>query len=116
MNDMGAGVGKNALAAIGARLSGEARESGVRVCYYGFEFRKALRSVASARFKREIGRAYIAGKLEVPGMSPPPTPELPKGKPPRHPILPGEAVAEIVSRRGREVGAATLVVGSGRGQ
>ena len=51
VNDMVAGVGEVALAALGARLSDEARESGVRVCYWGFEFRKNLLELASARTK-----------------------------------------------------------------
>ena len=79
VNDMVAGVGEVALAALGARLSNEARESGVRVCYWGSEFRRVQREVASARFKTEIGKAYLAGKLEIPGMSPVPMPDQPKG-------------------------------------
>ena len=35
VNGMVAGVGETALAALGARLSDEARENGVRVCYWG---------------------------------------------------------------------------------
>ena len=77
VNDMVAGVGEAAMAALGARLSDEARESGVRVCYWGFEFRKNLLELASARTKAGLGRAYVDGKLHAPGMSPLPVPRPP---------------------------------------
>ena len=77
VNDMVAGVGEVALAALGARLSDEARESGVRICYWGFEFRKNLLELASARTKAGLRRAYVDGKLKVPGMSPLPVPQPP---------------------------------------
>ena len=40
VNDMVAGIGETALAALGARLSDEARENGVRLCFWGLSFAK----------------------------------------------------------------------------
>ena len=71
---------RTALAALGARLSDEARESGVRLCYWGLEYRKGLLEVATARAKTALGQAYVAGKLQVPGMTPLPLPLPPKMK------------------------------------
>ena len=44
VNGMVAGVGETALAALGARLSDEARENRMRPCYWWFEYRKMLLS------------------------------------------------------------------------
>ena len=77
VNDMVAGIGETALAALGARLSDEARENGVRLCYWGFEFRKSLLELAAARAKTALGQAYVDGKLQAPGMTPSPVPRPP---------------------------------------
>ena len=80
VNDFLAGVGEGALAAIGARLSDAAGDNSVRVCYWGHEHRKSLREVAAARFRTQIGTAYLAGRLVVPGMPPIAAPVMPDKK------------------------------------
>ena len=62
------------MTASGAKLSDEAKASGVKVCYGGCELGHHLCEIASTT---AFGSAYLTGKLALPGAQPVPTPQPP---------------------------------------
>ena len=84
VNDFIAGCGEVGVAAIGAKVSQEAAEQNVRVCYFGAEFRKTFSLIGHARVQTALGRSYLDGKLRIPGKVPVVAPtSIESGKKPR---------------------------------
>ena len=72
INDLVMGCGEVGVAAVGAKHSDEATNNCVRVCYFGFEYRRNYHEVANARVRTCVGEAYLNGKLNIAGRRPVP--------------------------------------------
>ena len=74
INDFMVGVGELGVAAMHARASPEAKDAGVRVCYFGYESRKMFAQIAKANINTTIGELFLAGRLAIGGLNPIPAP------------------------------------------
>jgi len=74
INDLIAGVGEAGAAAVRAKNSPEAQQSGVRVCYWVYEERRVVAQIGRANVRAEVGAAFVAGDLRTPGFELVPAP------------------------------------------
>ena len=70
INDFMVGVGELGVAAMHARASPEAKDLGVRVCYFGYESRKMFAQIAKANINTTIGELFLANQLAISGLTP----------------------------------------------
>ena len=70
INDFMVGVGELGVAAMHARASPEAKDAGVRVCYFGYESRKMFAQIAQANINTTIGELFLSNQLAISGLTP----------------------------------------------
>ena len=68
------GSGSLAAAAVKGKISKEAIEQGVRVCYIGKDFRRGLHDIAKATAFTIVAQQYLSGSLKIEHRTPVPDP------------------------------------------